>query len=404
VLGFAGIGSEVAAKEPSGALQSGNVLAVATQLNETNKVGPTERDLGDQVTVKGDPEVTIISVRNPDSQAEKAGRGGLGSRIAVTVKGLSRLLEMEAARKEKVVLYIDGMPIHLDEQPYIDRIRETLIFTLERTEDAKTAWKALLGQPRAYVRPVLISVGFPSDRGAFSTESGLAKNFDLVVIQKFGFWGWIVFLGASLVLVTALGKGSALLRNYGSGSPFSLALTQMGFWSFLVVSAYIFIFLITGAQPPINGSILILLGIGTGTALGGRIIDENKMSGQLRKLGEEKEKLVSQMKTASYAPEKVVAPDSTKTELEGVEKAITAVKALPDDASSKGFFTDILNDVNGISIHRFQMFIWTIVLGAIFCRSVYQDLEMPQFSETLLALIGISSGTYLGFKLPERNA
>ena len=56
----------------------------------------------------------------------------------------------------------------------------------------------------------------------------------------------------------------------------------------------------------------------------------------------------------------------------------------------------------GISIHRFQMFAWTLILGVIFIGSVYKNLEMPQFSATLLGLMGISSGTYLGFKVPEK--
>lgn len=29
---------------------------------------------------------------------------------------------------------------------------------------------------------------------------------------------------------------------------------------------------------------------------------------------------------------------------------------------------------------------------------------MPEFDGTLLALMGISSGTYLGFKIPERQS
>jgi hypothetical protein len=33
----------------------------------------------------------------------------------------------------------------------------------------------------------------------------------------------------------------------------------------------------------------------------------------------------------------------------------------------------------------------------------WRDLIMPQFSETLLALMGISAGTYIGFKIPERQ-
>ena len=50
------------------------------------------------------------------------------------------------------------------------------------------------------------------------------------------------------------------------------------------------------------------------------------------------------------------------------------------------------------------MFVWTLVLGIIFIASVYNNLSMPEFSSTLLGLMGISSGTYLGFKVPEKTA
>jgi hypothetical protein len=70
---------------------------------------------------------------------------------------------------------------------------------------------------------------------------------------------------------------------------------------------------------------------------------------------------------------------------------------------SEGFLKDILSDADGISLHRFQMAIWTIVLGIIFAASVYNSLAMPQFSGTLLALMGISGGTYIGFKFPEKQ-
>lgn len=59
--------------------------------------------------------------------------------------------------------------------------------------------------------------------------------------------------------------------------------------------------------------------------------------------------------------------------------------------------------MNGIALHRFQMVVWTIVLGVIFLLGVYRDLAMPKFSLTLLALMGISATTYLGFKIPERQ-
>jgi hypothetical protein len=70
---------------------------------------------------------------------------------------------------------------------------------------------------------------------------------------------------------------------------------------------------------------------------------------------------------------------------------------------SAGFFQDILSDSNGISFHRFQIFVWTLVLVIVFVSSVYGRLAMPEFSERLFGLMGISSGTYLGFKFPERS-
>jgi hypothetical protein len=47
------------------------------------------------------------------------------------------------------------------------------------------------------------------------------------------------------------------------------------------------------------------------------------------------------------------------------------------------------------------MVAWTLVLGVLFIRSVWDRLAMPEFSGTLLALLGLSAGTYIGFKIPE---
>ena len=90
-------------------------------------------------------------------------------------------------------------------------------------------------------------------------------------------------------------------------------------------------------------------------------------------------------------------------ELDRIKKNLDVAKAGLDKPTSEGFFKDILTDANGTSFHRFQMLIWTIVLGFLFCVGVYKSLAMPEFSVTLLALMGISAGTYLGFKIPEQQ-
>src|ERR1700757_4175611 len=67
---------------------------------------------------------------------------------------------------------------------------------------------------------------------------------------------------------------------------------------------------------------------------------------------------------------------------------------------------DLLSEENDMSkpqimsFHRFQMIVWTLVLGVVFCSEVLTKLGMPNFDSTLLILMGISSGTYLGFKFP----
>jgi hypothetical protein len=43
-------------------------------------------------------------------------------------------------------------------------------------------------------------------------------------------------------------------------------------------------------------------------------------------------------------------------------------------------------------------------VSPVYLVSVYLRLDMPDFDNQLLALMGISNGTYLGFKLPEKAA
>jgi hypothetical protein len=42
-----------------------------------------------------------------------------------------------------------------------------------------------------------------------------------------------------------------------------------------------------------------------------------------------------------------------------------------------------------------------LILGVVFVSEVLTKLAMPVFDATLLALMGISSGTYLGFKVSK---
>ena len=71
--------------------------------------------------------------------------------------------------------------------------------------------------------------------------------------------------------------------------------------------------------------------------------------------------------------------------------------------ASRNLLLDILTDKNGITLHRLQIVMWTLALATIFVVQVFLNLTFPEFDPTILALMGLSSGVYLGFKIPERH-
>ena len=53
-----------------------------------------------------------------------------------------------------------------------------------------------------------------------------------------------------------------------------------------------------------------------------------------------------------------------------------------------GFLEDLLTDSDGISFHRFQIVMWTLMLGFVFSVSVWRELKMPAFDTSLLRAHG----------------
>jgi hypothetical protein len=97
------------------------------------------------------------------------------------------------------------------------------------------------------------------------------------------------------------------------------------------------------------------------------------------------------------------APPPTPVRTAQITARIAALNKQLNTPLHTTWLEDLLSDANGLSFHRFQLFVWTIVLGIIFAISVYTDLLMPNFSANLLGLMGISAGTYIGFKFPEQK-
>jgi hypothetical protein len=299
------------------------------------------------------PVVEYARVRSARSH-RLSGTIGLGDWLTVDVEHFDKLYADVGGNCAGIVLYLDARPMNGLTPESCSEQSGSVRYILKRTQQNDDAWHWLLGSPTGFTRDITISVG-PTNTLALASN---VQKFPLRVVPKLPFYIWMALMFAFLIMLIHLCRSTTLIRGTGPAEmaaksrPFSLSRFQMAYWFFLVVIAYVFVWLITGELDSITESVLGLIGIGAGTALGSALIDAN--SG------------------ASTTP-------------------------------SRGFLADLLDDGSGISFHRFQMFVWTVVLGVIFCVSIYRKLAMPDFNATLLGLMGISSGTYLGFKFPEKT-
>jgi hypothetical protein len=312
----------------------------------------------------------------------------------------------------KLVLYLDGT-LMKGLAPKVDKANANrLFFKLERLSgndeskaDNSKAWDALFSRPKGIGKKgtVRVTVG---------PETGVPFDSDqravLYAIDPYWFWPYAVLSVLLLFFIWKVGRLSNLLRDSGpepagGRKTYSLARTQMAFWFFVIVVAYLFIFIVTGATDTITTSVLGLMGISAGTGLVAAVVDNSKRAqaqAELDKLRAEQAKLQGQQQAAQAGG--AVFPPESLQRLNDLPGLIAKQQAILDPIASQGFRLDILSDADGISFHRLQIAVWTVVLGIIFCVSVYNVLSMPTFSDALLGLLGISGGTYIGFKIPEK--
>ena len=253
------------------------------------------------------------------------------------------------------VLYINDLPIK--DLSWANAGCEKIAFFFERTQESRDLFGKMLSKLDGKDN---IPLGIGTAQKGFVMDIGLVK----LALGSGNMLLWYIGMILLTVLTVWLGISTGIIRDLPAGGvekvpgktrPFSLARVQMAWWFLLTVGAYTYIWLKTGETASIlPDSVLALIGISSGTTVLSAVVDT----------------------TASNRVEE----------------------------RSCGFLRDILSDSDSISFHRFQMFVWSIVLGIIFVKKVWATLIMPDFDAQLLGLMGISSGTYLGFKIPAAAA
>ncbi len=288
----------------------------------------------------------------------------IGREVTLTVAHLS-----EWARDhdpQRLVLYLNGRPLKHLYPEQVDLSENKLRFHLRASDLSQPAWSDLLHEPRFY-RPVTVSVGL-EDQSSFKTVFDYDNRLNLTVIPKVpGIISMLLVL-VSIPLFLLLAKSTDIIRERGPQPPhgnakrYSLSRVQTAFWFFLVSIAYVCLRLLTGDLNNLTPSVLALMGINALADLTTRVIGATYR--------------VDQTKSGSLQNHECAASENV----------------------SRGFFADILSDVNGYGFHRFQMFAWNVMFGVIFTRSIRHNLAMPNFSKHLLVLMGISAVVFIGFE------
>ncbi|MVT11226.1 hypothetical protein [Chitinophaga tropicalis] len=142
--------------------------------------------------------------------------------------------------------------------------------------------------------------------------------------------------------------------------PYSLSRTQLGVWTVVIACSYIYEAFCSNCLMSLEGfntTALVLMGISGGTTAVGSIIDQSQQN-QVRH----------------------------------------------QNRPSKWFLMDILSDEKGVSIHRFQNVVWTLIAIAVYISQLSQvQGKLPELDPTLIALTGVSNAAYLGLKLTENR-
>ena len=196
---------------------------------------------------------------------------------------------------------------------------------------------------------------------------------------------WCVFVVLAAI-IWLCNKYFNLLKDVSDAAvkPYSYSRVQLAFWTLIILSSFISIYIITGQIPVLADSTLILLGISAGTTTAASMID---------------------------------ASDQAKN------------IALSQDDPGKSFFLDILSDGNGISIHRLQTVLFNLIFGAWFIQNYLHNMSdyihtnpvtvalpckdcmsqlinkiIPDICTNNLILMGVSSGTYAALKTTENGS
>ena len=377
-----------------------NLDGPETAIKETNAIKP---DSGSSSTVsiqKANPE-TVKDTEKPYQKPEilsiltgellgsttKNENIKANYKIRILISHPKEFLEQRPQDNTHLILYAGGIALKGMTTDYFSSVPSNYIatkskhlgetqwitFIFSRDSTTKDAWNALfkVSDWKAKSATFYLSLGW---EGMFplTYDANMKGNprVTLIYYENWVFYLVCILYLAFLVYFIDRCNKTGLIREpdkdkAGQYGPYSLAQTQLAFWTVVISGGFIYLTLLTGLADSLNNSCLILLGITGGTTGIAGFIDFTKKR---------------QREAATVNQTAIIRP---------------FVKPHVD------FLTDITSDGVNISVQRTQTVLWNFILGFYFVWYVVSNKAMPVFSEALLLLAGVSSLMYLTSKGPE---
>lgn len=330
------------------------------------------------------PAPTRLPVRVLDVYALSSHRHDtlqLGDHVVLQVLGLREALQAYKRKPAELRLFISGVALPMKPEE-VDTLRDrdtaTVRFLLKRDVTTEPTWQLFYQVWQRLDYAAQFGIGFDNGQlgAAYPSNSQtiyleLVRRRDLIIglLAVGGILGLLLYLGIRSNLLRSdtvrgdldaatLASSDLISDNYRT-IPFSLAKVQLGFWTFLIISAYLLCYMVTGELPDLPASLLGLLGI----SLGSNVLSRSITAGQLNSAG-----------------------------------------PLTVNTASVGFWRDILAEQSRFSLPRIQFFLFNLLVGFYFVRYVWKLWAMPDLDANLIALISISAGGFLAGKAQENAA
>lgn len=414
----------------------------------------------DQAKQQGSPNLSELEnkVKTANEKLDQAQKKTTEERGAVTQTiadqwrlGQNSFMDLFRHTLENLTLNIDGNillktePVNATEsRVFEDRAKnedryDDFIFRPDMADPDLRNIFLKLARGAGFNQTVTLTLGFPDKAekrvilpsllGPSAQNASQRPVVSFVPMWKV--WWIVVYLGATVAVMAFLACKTSLIRALDSRRrpdgryQLSLTHTQLALWFIVVLSSYFYLWVVTGEmEKTFSDTGLYLVGISIVAAFGSHAIQgiiapdrDIALYNQAlsTRVGKDKETILQAIRSSleTVMPEweaahAAAAGADPKSEL--AMKATRLYETCEDLRRQERYMlaglpyrwlTDLLSENGEITIHRFQMLAWTFGLAFIFFARVFTDLTMPTFPTQILALMGISAGTYLGFRIPE---